>query len=88
MSAISKPLINSTAVIGSDSEAIAIENIVTFSKVSIANPIGSSTPTSQIVFIMKSIDTAPHTVIWKFVDDTARDAEYVKLLALVSTVVV
>lgn len=87
MSALAKPFIHTTTA-SSEVEPVNVENISSFAKVTVPAISSNNLGTFAINFVIRDNGVgSPNIVTWRYDDDTARDADYTSLLALVSNAI-
>jgi len=90
MSAIAKPLIHSTKVIGGASDMVNIEQATAITKSAKPSIDGrNEQPKWNIEFNMADNNVGtPNFITWKYDNVTDRDADFVSIQTLASTVLV
>ena len=89
MSALAKPFVHSTTVIGGFVDPIEIENIATFNKLDVSDVSSNNNkPLYAISFSLRNNGTGtPNNVQWRYATQAARNTAYNALVTLVSTAV-
>lgn len=88
MSALVKPLVHSTKVIGGASDMVNVENASAITKTEKPSIVGRNEPAKwNIVFNVTDNGVGtPNFVTWKYDNVTDRDADFVSIQTLASTV--
>ena len=90
MSALTKPLIDSTKVISGASDMVNVEDVSSVTTTDKPAIVGRNEPAKfNIVFHMKENGAGtPNFVTWKYDNKTDRDADLASIMTLASTTLV
>ena len=90
MSALVKPLVNSTKVIGGASDMVNVEFMSAITKTEKPSIVGRNEPAKwNIVFNVTDNGVGtPNFVTWKYDNYADRDADFASIMALASTTLV
>lgn len=81
---LDKTFIHSTVAEGTP-DPVNFSECFTFKKFDMPSSGPTASARFQLVFSRTEVSNGPKEVIWKYKSQTDRDAEYVKVLALIST---